>query len=155
MMSAVLSNPNHPEYGVATIPFPIPHDQYTYCMEMLEALEIGDALKADCKVEKIDSFYSVLKRTEMLTVNTLNVIDAMSYQEWQYQTSRGISATLALGPGRALILADLPDSFVTITILAGSTDGLTRGLLEELADSFDLSKLTPIVLPESLYIPSP
>ena len=58
----------------------------------------------------------------------------MSYQEWQYQTSRGISATLALGPGRALILADLPDSFVTITILAGSTDGLTRDLLEELAD---------------------
>ena len=32
MMSAVLSNPNHPEYGVATIPFPIPHDQYTYCI---------------------------------------------------------------------------------------------------------------------------
>ena len=27
MMSAVLSNPNHPEYGVATIPFPVPHDQ--------------------------------------------------------------------------------------------------------------------------------
>lgn len=38
----------------------------------------------------------------------------MSYQEWQYQTSRGISATLALGPGRALILADLSDSFMTI-----------------------------------------
>ncbi len=69
MMSAVLSNPNHPEYGVATIPFPIPHDQYTYCMELLAALEIGGAVKADCKVEKIDSFYTVLKRTEMLTVN--------------------------------------------------------------------------------------
>ena len=69
MMSAVLSNPNHPEYGVATIPFPIPHDQYTYCIELLEALEIGDAVKADCKVERIDSFYTVLKRTEMLTVN--------------------------------------------------------------------------------------
>ena len=38
-------------------------------MELLEALEIGDAVKADCKVEKIDSFYTVLKRTEMLTVN--------------------------------------------------------------------------------------
>jgi len=69
MMSAVVSNPGHPEYGVATIPFPIPRDQYAHCMEMLEALEIGDAVKADCKVEKIDSFYSVLKRTEMLTVN--------------------------------------------------------------------------------------
>ena len=69
MMNAVLSNPDHPEYGVATIPFPIPRDQYAHCMEMLEALEIGDAVKADCKVEEVDSFFSVLKRAEMLTVN--------------------------------------------------------------------------------------
>ena len=69
MIQAVLSNPSHPEYGVATIPFPIPRDQYAHCMELLEALEIGDAVKADCKVEEVDSFFSVLKRTEMLTVN--------------------------------------------------------------------------------------
>jgi len=69
MIQAVLGNPNHPEYGVATIPFPIPRDQYAHCMELLAALEIGDAVKADCKVEKIDSFYTVLKRVEMLTVN--------------------------------------------------------------------------------------
>ena len=69
MIQAVLGNPNHPEYGVATIPFPIPHEQYAHCMELLEALEVGDAVKADCKVTKIDSFYTVLKRTEMLTVN--------------------------------------------------------------------------------------
>ena len=69
MIQAVLGNPHHPEYGVATIPFPIPHDQYAHCMELLEALEIGDAVKADCQVQEINSFYSVLKRTEMLTVN--------------------------------------------------------------------------------------
>ena len=69
MIRAVLSNPSHPEYGVATIPFPIPHDQYAHCMELLEALEIGDAVKADCQVQEINSFYSVLKRTEMLMVN--------------------------------------------------------------------------------------
>ena len=69
MIQAVLSNPSHPEYGVATIPFPIPHDQYAHCMELLGALEIGDAVKADCKVEEINSFYTVLKRAEMLTVN--------------------------------------------------------------------------------------
>ena len=69
MIRAVLGNPNHPEYGVATIPFPIPRDQNAHCVELLEALEIGDAVKADCKVERIDSFYTVLKRTEMLTVN--------------------------------------------------------------------------------------
>ena len=54
---------------MVTISFPIPHDQYAHCMELLEALEIGDAVKADCKVEEIDSFYTVLKRTEMRTVN--------------------------------------------------------------------------------------
>ena len=77
MMSAVLSNPSHPEYGVATIPFPIPHDQYTYCMDLLEALEIGDAVKADCKVVEFDSAYNVLKRMEQCTVNVdeLNALD--------------------------------------------------------------------------------
>ena len=69
MIQAVLSNPSHPEYGVATIPFPIPRDQYAHCTGLLEALEIGDTVKADCEVEKVDSFYTVLKRTEMLTVN--------------------------------------------------------------------------------------
>ena len=69
MFQAVLSNRTHPEYGVATIPFPVPHDQYAHCMELLGALEIGDAVKADCKVEEINSFYTVLKRAEMLTVN--------------------------------------------------------------------------------------
>ena len=69
VIQAVLGNPRHPEYGVATIPFPIPHDQYAHCMELLEALEIGDAVKADCQVQEINSFYAVLKRTEMLTVN--------------------------------------------------------------------------------------
>ena len=69
MIQVVLSNPSHPEYGVVTLPFSIPRDQYAHCMELLAALEIGDALKTDCKVEKIDSFYAVLKRAEMLTVN--------------------------------------------------------------------------------------
>ncbi len=55
IFQAVLSNRTHPEYGVATIPFPVPHDQYAHCMELLEALEIGDALKADSMIAGIDS----------------------------------------------------------------------------------------------------
>ena len=69
MIQAILSNPSHPEYGVATIPFPIPSDQYAHCMELLAALEIGDAVKADCKVVEFDSAYNVLKRMEQCTVN--------------------------------------------------------------------------------------
>ena len=75
IIRAVLSNPNHPDYGVVTIPFPIPHDQYAHCMELLKALEVGDAVKADCKVEKIDSFYTIFKRMETLAVN----IDELNY----------------------------------------------------------------------------
>ena len=83
MIQAVLGNPHHPEYGVATIPFPIPRDQYAHCMELLEALEIGDAVKADCKVEKIDSFYTVLKRTEMLTVNDEAIYELEGYMDFE------------------------------------------------------------------------
>ena len=57
MMSTVLSNPSHPEYGVAAIPFPIPHNQHAHCIEPLEALEVGNVVKADCKVEKIDDLF--------------------------------------------------------------------------------------------------
>ena len=60
MIQAVLGNPYHPEYGVATIPFPIPHDQYAHRMELLEALEIGDAVKADCQVQEINGFYGTV-----------------------------------------------------------------------------------------------
>ena len=55
MFQAVLSNREHPEYGVATIPFPIPRDQYAHCLELLAALEIGDAVKMDCMIAGIDS----------------------------------------------------------------------------------------------------
>lgn len=36
MMEAVLSNADHPEYGVATIPLPIPRNQYDHCVALLE-----------------------------------------------------------------------------------------------------------------------
>ena len=55
MFQAVLSNRAHPEYGVATIPVPIPRDQYADCMELLDAREIGDAVKTDCMIAGIDS----------------------------------------------------------------------------------------------------
>ena len=75
MIQAVLSNADHPEYGVATIPFPIPKEQYDQCIEMMKALEIGDPFKKDCTVVAIDSAFSVLKITENLRVN----LDELDY----------------------------------------------------------------------------
>ena len=62
MMRAVLRNAAHPEYGEATIPFPIPEEEYDHCLELLEALEIGNAVNRDCKVEEIQKGPPVLKR---------------------------------------------------------------------------------------------
>lgn len=69
MFDAALRNNDHPEYGAVTIPFPIPKEQYDQCIEMVQALGIGDPNKKDCQVIEIDGFYSALKITENLRVN--------------------------------------------------------------------------------------
>ena len=49
-MNATLCNRGHPEYGAATIPLPIPDEEYAHCMELLEALEIGSVSGHDCYI---------------------------------------------------------------------------------------------------------
>ena len=60
VLQAVLSNAQHPEYGQATIPFPIPNQNYDSTIELLGPMEIGDTLRQDCQVDELDSFYTVL-----------------------------------------------------------------------------------------------
>jgi hypothetical protein len=72
---AVLGNAMHSEYGVANIPFPIPQEQYESTMEMMRALEIGDPLARDCRVEEITHGWPVLKRLEKVAIN----IDELDY----------------------------------------------------------------------------
>ena len=75
MMQAVLSNASHPEYGVATIPFPIPREQFDHCIELVEAMEIGNASARDCHVDEIRSAWPVLNRLEGKAVN----LDELDY----------------------------------------------------------------------------
>ncbi len=75
VIKAVLSNAQHPEYGQATIPLPIPNEEYDQTIETLEALKFGDALRQDCRVDELDSHYSVLNRLEGRNVN----LDELDY----------------------------------------------------------------------------
>lgn len=86
------------------------------------------------------------------TDTLLNIGDINAYTEWSYITQDGTTVTLALSSHKALVIADLPDSFVTINVLAGtdtplsdvfSNGPLTAEALERLADSFAFSLLTP------------
>ena len=69
VLKAVLSSAQHPEYGQITIPFPVPDEEYGCMIELLEPLEIGDALQQDCRVDELDSFYTVLNRLVGSLVN--------------------------------------------------------------------------------------
>jgi len=70
---------DHPEYGEATIPFPIKTEDYDEIMGMMEQLEIGNAVASDCYIESIDSWFSSLKCLEGKTVN---------FDELDYLTKR-------------------------------------------------------------------
>ena len=83
----------------------------------------------------------------------LNIDDVSQYQEWVYETACGIAVTLALGPFKGFLIADLGDSFVTVNVLAGtetkpddifSSGPISVADLEALADSFDFTVLTPV-----------
>ena len=75
MMQMALSNAVHPEYGVVTISFPIPEEEYGHCLELLEALEIGNAVSRDCKVQEVQDGPPILKRLEGSRVN----LDELDY----------------------------------------------------------------------------
>lgn len=75
MIQAVLTNNQHPEYGVVTVPFPIPREEYDHMMELLSPLEIGDSVARDCRVDEISSEYPILKRLEKGAIN----IDELDY----------------------------------------------------------------------------
>lgn len=53
-MEAIISNKAHPDWGCATIPLPIPDEEYAHCMELLEQLEIGGVTASDCHIDELN-----------------------------------------------------------------------------------------------------
>jgi hypothetical protein len=111
MIQAVLSNSQHPEYGAATIPFPIPKEQYDQVIEMLRGLEIGDERNRDCKVDELRcAAWLILKRLEKVAVN----VDELDYlakrldsfdvgEATQFQAARLRPAEKPLGDAELLL----------------------------------------------------
>lgn len=53
-MKCVISNKAHHDWGCATIPLPIPDEEYAHCMALLEQLQVGGVTAHDCHVERIE-----------------------------------------------------------------------------------------------------
>ena len=75
VLKAALRNEHCPEYGVVTIPFPIPREGYDSTIQMLKGLDIGDVIRQDCTVEEIQGGWPVLQRLEGTQVN----LDELDY----------------------------------------------------------------------------
>jgi len=92
MIHALLSNPAHPGYGQATVPFPIPTEEYDHVLEVLAPFGIGDELQRDCRVDELTGEYPVLRCLEGKTIN-LNELDYLAkrldsfskYEKAQFQ----------------------------------------------------------------------
>ena len=75
VLKAALKNERHPEYGVVTLPFPIPKEEYDSTIRMLKGLDIGDAVRQDCTVEEFQGGWPVLRQLEGTQVN----VDELDY----------------------------------------------------------------------------
>ena len=69
ILNVTLCNRGHPEYGAATIPLPIPDEEYAHCMELLEAMEIGSVTGHDCYVDQITDAPPSLDMLEGTMIN--------------------------------------------------------------------------------------
>lgn len=104
---AVVANAKHPEYGVATIPFPIKKEDYDAVIELLRPLEIGDAVNRDCLIREISGEYLVLRRLEETTVN-LDELDYLAkrldgFDEYEKTQFQGMAEHLSLWSVEELI----------------------------------------------------
>lgn len=75
IMKAVISSKAHPEFGQATIPFPIPDSEYDRTIDLLENMGIGSPTAQDCRVDGVDSTYPILNRLAAQNVN----VDELDY----------------------------------------------------------------------------
>ena len=75
VLCCVLSNAAHPEYGQATVPFPIPAQEYKRTLELLAAMKLGHPTERDCRVDGLESSFPILKRLEKVGAN----LDEMDY----------------------------------------------------------------------------
>ena len=74
-IKAALYNDDHVEFGMVSILFPIPQDQYDSTIQILEALDIGDPRARDCMVKELQGPVPILKRLEGYRVN----VDELDY----------------------------------------------------------------------------
>lgn len=79
---------------------------------------------------------------------SLNIQHIEDYTDWQYLTASGEPVLLALGSYKALIFGDFEGCFISVNVLNGSVDGMTKEDLQEMADQIDFRILKEVQVPD-------
>ena len=94
------------------------------------------------------NYQFVCNRKGYLSVSYLSIGDADDYTQWAYETASAVTVTLALGPDKALIIADLPDAYLVVNVLDVRVGDVQQGeaalpaeILEAMADAFRFDQL--------------
>ena len=75
MIQTIVSNARVPEYGQATISFPIREEDYPSVVNVLQRMGLGNPLERDCRVDEVIGDWPILKRLEKVAIN----LDEMDY----------------------------------------------------------------------------
>ena len=108
----------------------------------------GAFLFCDAQWPYETNYQFVCNRKGYLSVSYLAIGDADDSTQWAYETASGVTVTLALGPDKALIIADLPDAYLVVNVLDVRVGDVQQGeaalpaeILEAMADAFRFDQL--------------
>lgn len=110
VIRSVLSNAKHPEYGSIPVDFPIPDEQYDHTIAQLEKLKIGMVYNSDCKIDVLNSWYTVLEPLSGQTVNA----DELDYLAKRLESFDDYEASQFQAMASKLQLSNICD-FINLT----------------------------------------
>lgn len=65
----------------------------------------------------LTDYQFVCSRKGYLSVSYLPIGNVDEYTQWEYETACGVTATLAMGPDKALIIVDRPEAYLVVNVL--------------------------------------
>lgn len=130
MVRTVLSNAEHPEYGSIPLEFPIPDEQYNHTATLLEKLGIGAVQNSDCKIDTLNSWYTVLEPLAGQVVN-MDELDYLakrleSFDDYEASQFQAMASKLQLSNIRDFINLTFSSQQVTVITDFGDLEQVGR-----------------------------
>jgi len=123
-MYCTVQNKDHPEWGWASIPLPIPDDEYAYCISLLEQLKIGSAMASDCFIGELHgtpATFDVLKN-QTVNIDELDFLARSIDRYWGDEQPKFEAMAYKLGVKDIKDLINLSFSTDCVTIITSFDD---------------------------------